>query len=279
MTLGRDGTVYVATICNVSAGVLSPSLFAINPNGSQKWRVSGVGCGVLAAPTGADPAIDGSGRILLPEVDGLHAINPDGTPAWFFATNGNGVGHTPAIDGAGNIYYGVDSSLKALDSSGHLKWSYPTNYGNPYVALGADGTIYAYYDLLYALNPNGSLKWSYFPTTLDQMGSGLAIGPDSTIYISFQGGVGAINSVGNLLWQTYKEGSTSSPPSVDADGTIYLVNPAFFDGLVEMNPDGSTRQMVPGTGALNPTQPVIAANGQIYTTGDDAWILHAFGPP
>ncbi len=71
--IGTDGTLYV--------GSWDFNLYAINPDGTQKW----------AFPTGgvvfSSPAIGTDGTLYVGSDDGsLYAINPDGTEMWAFPT-------------------------------------------------------------------------------------------------------------------------------------------------------------------------------------------------
>ena len=71
--IGADGTIYVGSDDN--------NLYAINPNGTQKW----------AFPTGmtivSSPAIGADGTIYVGSYDNnLYAINQDGTQKWTFPT-------------------------------------------------------------------------------------------------------------------------------------------------------------------------------------------------
>ena len=71
--IGADGTIYV--------GSGDDNLYAVNPDGTQKW----------AFPTGnyieSSPAIGADGTIYVgSDDDNLYAINPDGTQKWAFAT-------------------------------------------------------------------------------------------------------------------------------------------------------------------------------------------------
>ena len=71
--LGADGTVYV--------GSNDGYLYAINPDGSQKWAFNaGRGSSPLRPSMGTALSISGS------EDNNLYALNPDGSKKWSFAT-------------------------------------------------------------------------------------------------------------------------------------------------------------------------------------------------
>ena len=84
----------------------NPELFAVQPNGTLKWRVT------LPGP-GTSAIIDAEGRIYLgwsvstPTPDGsLLVLNADGSQAWQDNTTGP-IDSTPALDASGTLYVGT----------------------------------------------------------------------------------------------------------------------------------------------------------------------------
>ena len=130
------------------------NLYAINPDGTQKWAFT-TGYSIISSPSlGAD------GTIYVGSTDDkLYAVNPDGTQKWAFATGNQISDSSPAIGADGTIYIGsLDDNLYAVNPDGTQKWTFPTGnsiYSSP--AIGADGTIYIGSDdgKLYAIT-NGS---------------------------------------------------------------------------------------------------------------------------
>ena len=103
--IGTDGTVYV--------GSGDWNLYAINPDGSQKW----------AFPTGgsiwwSSPAIGTDGTLYIGSDDrNLYAISPEGTLKWSFATGGL-VQSSPTIGEDGTVYVGSDDgNLYAINGN------------------------------------------------------------------------------------------------------------------------------------------------------------------
>ena len=87
-----DGTIYVGSQDNY--------LYAINPDGSQKWAYK-TGNGVHGSPT-----IGSDGTIYVGSWDQyLYAIKPDGKRKWRFKTNGT-VWSRPVIGSDGTVYAG-----------------------------------------------------------------------------------------------------------------------------------------------------------------------------
>jgi outer membrane protein assembly factor BamB len=105
----NDGTIYV--------GSDSGRLFAINPNGSEKWRFPNLGA-IGAIRTA--PIIDSNGTIYFGSDDGrLYAINADGTERWRFPVQSEPpigeVRSSPAIGSDDSIYFGSnDNKLNAV---------------------------------------------------------------------------------------------------------------------------------------------------------------------
>ena len=175
--IGGDGTIYV--------GSLDQNLYAVNPDGSQKWTFA------TGAIVTSSPAIGADGTIYFGSYDdNLYALNPSGTLKWKFAT-GSGIESSPAIGADGTIYVGtIDTSdlLYAVSDGGQgivaQKWAFKAGEdveSSP--AIGADGTIFFGSDdhNLYALNPDGSLRWTF--ATGAFVYSSPAIGADGTIYV------------------------------------------------------------------------------------------------
>jgi outer membrane protein assembly factor BamB len=198
------------------------NIYAINPNGTQKW----------AFPISGSPdAIGGDGTIYVRSGDTVYAINPNGTQKWAFPTGGY---VSPSAIGAdGTIYVGSnDNNVYAINPNGTLKWAFPTpsyQFSSPFSspAIGTDGTIYVaswqaldsgeFFNVMnaYAIKPDGTQKWAL---SIENWwaGSSPAIGADGTIYF----GSGAINPNGTLKGVSGTIGGSS--PAIGADGTLYV---------------------------------------------------------
>ena len=147
--MAPDGTVYV--------GSCDSSLYAINPDGTVKWRrVTGGG-------VQSSPSIAPDGTIYFGSNDHqLYALNPDSTLKWSFGTPGN-IMSCPAIGTDGTVYVPSWVDLYAFGSDGTRKWEYgisSISLSSP--AIAADGTVYVMKrtgDIL-ALYPDAVCKWS-----------------------------------------------------------------------------------------------------------------------
>jgi len=262
--IAPDGTIYV--------GAQDEYLYAMNFDGSLKWRVYAGGV------VRSSPAIGADGTVYVGSYSHrLFAINPtDGSVKWSYLTHGI-ISSSPAIAADGTIIIGsTDDTVYALNPDSTVKWKYGAGQDvNSSPSIAADGTIYfgSNDDFLYALTSAGTLKWRY-ETTRDIQGSP-AIGPDGTVYFgSLDGYIYAVDSSGSFKWSVLTNGQVYSSPAVGPDGTIYC---GSSDNLLyALNPDGSTKwRFVTGDDVIS--SPAIAANGTIYFGSDDD-NLYALGP-
>ena len=241
--IAADGTIYIYSSASY--------LFAVNPDGTEKWR--------FYVKWGNDfwssPVIDLDGTIYVGSArsqedsnydGGLVAVNPDGTQKWLFLDD-SGVTSTAAIGPDGTIYFGG-------------------NVGNP----SGPGNI----GKVYALNPDGSQIWEF--TTETWMESSPIIASDGTIYTGSgtEARMYALNPDGTEKWRFQAEEGLSSVPGIGADGTIYVgSNSGFFYAF---NPNGTVKWSYSTEGAGICSSPAIGADGTIYFGAWDKK-LYAFG--
>jgi hypothetical protein len=202
--VAADGTIYVTGL----------DLYAITPNGKQKW-VSLIGSTSGPAAIAADGTI-----VVMSEDENLRAIHPDGTPSWTCKLqNFADTYSAPAIAADGTIYVINSSALFSVSPTGTLNWSQSRAFTSN-VAVGADGTIYVN-DLLhlYAIHPNQVGAWT-FPVPGDTI-SDPVVGPDGTIYVAAEGGhVDAVNPDGSSKW-TKPIAAGVTQVELGPDGTVY----------------------------------------------------------
>ena len=269
--IGADGTLYIGSP-QTWTGTYDPYFYAINPNGTLKWRV-GVGDGI-----GDSPAIGSDGTIYAGSIDGiLYAFTTDGNQKWKFYTNDEIFGSSPAIDPNDTIYIGsYDHYLYAVNPDGTLKWRYLTGgkiYSSP--ALGDDGTIYFGSDdqYVYALNSNGTLKWRY--QTGYNVRSSPAIDVDGTIYIGSEDDyLYALNFNGTLKWRYQTGGQIVSSPAVGADGTVFFGSKD--DYLYALNPNGTLKWRYQTADDIDCVTPAIGPDGTVYVGSVDGY-FYAIG--
>jgi outer membrane protein assembly factor BamB len=252
--IGQDGTIYV--------GADDHNLYAINSDGSLKWKFLTDGYVSSSPAIGSYPALTiyaGSENDDL-GTGTLYAIDPSTCSStcskkWSAALPAQIVS-TPAIGSDGTVYVGcVDGTLHAINpSNGQVKWNYSTGTGTSSAwfasspAIGQHGATLFVGGIdgnLYAINTaNGSLKWKFLTNGAGYPVNGSpAIGSDGTVYVTVDDGhlyaitpgtTGAI-----LKWsaQNTDDGSGApvsdlacyasylcllSSPAVGPDGTIYV---------------------------------------------------------
>jgi outer membrane protein assembly factor BamB len=109
--VGNDGTIYQ---CGTDSKV-----YAINPNGSQKWVFTAAGA------FGAFPALSSDGFLYClanGTTSTLYAINvSNGNKEWEQSISGN-TGGAVAIDNAGNVYAGTNSRIVKFNAAGEMQW-------------------------------------------------------------------------------------------------------------------------------------------------------------
>jgi len=118
-TIDKDGTIY----CKGAYNYLDRYLYAINPDGTEKWKYQAAGL-IL----GSSPAIAEDGTIYFGCWDSyLYALYRNGTLKWRFLAYDSNIFSSPAIAEDGTVYFGG-------------------------MGPGDNGRIYA-------VNPNGTEKW------------------------------------------------------------------------------------------------------------------------
>ncbi len=268
-----DGTVYATSLDN--------NLYAINPNGSLKWKHSAPGRMFQAPVIGTDttiyattgslvfavdangnrkwtfaardfvrgPALAVDGTIYVASNDkNLYAVNPDGTERWHFEIGSEGT--IPSIGNDGTIYVvgsltgsRLDKKLYALTPSGETLWTFGNNDFTSSVAIGGDGTLYVGTTLqVFALNANGTEKWK------SRLGLGFyaqpAIGFDGTLYLGTDNNsVLAFDANGAEKWTFRIRNGNFSSPAIGSDGTIYV--PANNDTLYAITENGALKWAFP----------------------------------
>jgi outer membrane protein assembly factor BamB len=136
--VAEDGTIYVGSDGVVNVGYL----FAVNPDGTLKWRYD-------FTPTNPRnrPALGADGTIYIGNDDDyLYAVSDDGTSAslkWRFLTSGD-VRGSPLAHDDGSIWFGSnDNHVYAVDADGHQLAVYDVGADvRAGLSQGPDGTVY-----------------------------------------------------------------------------------------------------------------------------------------
>lgn len=252
--VASSGTVYAATANGM--------LYAVNPNGTQKWAFN------TASFLDNSPAVGPDGTIYLGTLDGnIYAVDPEGDLVWRYEAGGL-ISSSIALDGSGNVYFGGSGRIFALNFDGSPRWSLLTGAAvEASPALTLDGTMYigSVNNTFYALTNNRSIKWSF--TTGGPINSSAAIASNGTVYVgSSDDKLYAFNPNGTLRWAYPTGGDVDSSPAIDQDGTIIF---GSNDGWIyALNPDGtlSWKVQIPG----ETLGPVIGPGGVIFANAGAA---------
>ncbi len=264
-TFSLSGFGYPAPVMDAKGVIYTPcwndKLYAINPDGTQKWTYTGKGC--------LSPCVAADGTIYWGAPGGrLVALDPaDGHEIWSITVGGTpGLHLTPNIGRDGTIYLNLnDGAVAAINPDGTLKWRFETGSPvNTSVAIGPDDTIYAGNDAgdFYAINPNCTEKWHLVAS--GAVGCGMAIGDDGTIYVPAGGYLAALSPDGNEKWAYHIGGGRA--PALAPDGTIVVKTGSGYSeggGYVAINPDGTRRWHYPISQNIL-TKPAIGADGTVY---------------
>ena len=212
-----DGTIYQcvrnATINNV---------YAINPNGTQKWAIK------LDAAIGAFPALSADGVLYcLTNKSTLYALDASsGAIKWQQSLDG-ATGSAVAIDKAGNVYAGISAAIYSFKSNKEQNWKLEE------VNVTEQATFALKDQVLYATLKNGGLvavdmtngtkKWTY-PTTKGDAYFPIA-DKNGNVYFTEKGSqtVHAVNASGSKIWEKNVGNNLNySGGALSTDGILYI---------------------------------------------------------
>lgn len=232
--IAPDGTIYI--------GSTDGYLYAINPDGSLKWRFT------EPAPYisfNAAPMVDGDGTIYARRNNGyLYALNPNGTLKW-----------------KTQVYYDT--------------WAAPALGSDGTIYVVGEDPAHSYAECVHAIRPSdGVILWSF--DAGNTIYSGPVVAPDGTIYFgSTDTKVYAVDPTTHQLksgWPVVTGGWVISSPAIARDGTIYV---GSYDGkLYALNPNG-TYKWTPSSsarGILNPLQRLARMDRSISVPGTTTFI-------
>jgi len=260
--IAEDGTIYVGTHFALVYGTY---LFAINPDGTLKWKYK-------TGDMYSSPAIGDDGTIYFGDGgNGIVALYPNGNLKWRYET-GEVVMSSPAIDDDGIIYCGShDNYVYALyPNNGTLKWKFNTGgwvHGIP--TIGDDGTVYIGSDngYMYALYPNnGTMRWRCY---IGAVWASPALDKDGNLYVGvWDKKFYAIYPNGVIKWSIELSRRVwGMSAAISDEGTIYFGTCDFegHDGgyLYALNPNGTIKWILYHTRMFF-TSPAIGEDGTLY---------------
>jgi outer membrane protein assembly factor BamB len=226
VAVDADGTVYALT----TGSNADAALYAIRPNGTEKWSTAIGDLGRAAPSIGPDGTVYVA--VEPPAANAsLFAVRPNGTVKWEYPGLTSGFGAS-AVSDDGVVYVtgGFGQNVHAVDAqSGTQKWVYDTGE-NPIAppAIAPDGTIYVTLESgsfnagLLALNPNGTEKWFFLSGGGADVG-GAVVGADGTVYFQDGGAltVHAINPNGSEKWGFSMSAIGEGVPAIDSRGRLF----------------------------------------------------------
>lgn len=212
-----DGTIYQ---CVRNAAI--NNVYAINPNGTQKWAVK------LDAAIGAFPALSVDGILYcLTNKSTLYALDASsGAIKWQQSLDG-ATGSAVAIDKAGNVYAGTSAAIYVFKPNKDQIWKLEE------VNVTEQATFALKEQVLYATlkggglvavdMTNGTKKWTY-PTTKGDAYFPIA-DKNGNIYFTEKGSqtVHAVNVAGSKIWEKNVGNNLNySGGALSTDGILYV---------------------------------------------------------
>jgi hypothetical protein len=277
LTLGADGTIYASS---------NQSVFAISPDGKQKWHTV---CGSISYT-----AMGTDGMLYAAEMHGLiFGISPDGTVSWKPGYGLIGFHAPPAMGSNETILFANSTSdLYAFEQgSTTAAWSQNTfrpgaiGENSSLAGTAAVGTDSASSPVVYSdgsialprqhwLNRFGSDGTPAWQLELTPGGLGLAaLGEDGSIYVGDNRyTLYAVDQSGELEWKYEPDGIVIGSPVVDAEGVIYFSTTRSVYALDRLG--NKKWQVQPKHSYFS--SPTLAADGSTYLTGSEG--LSALGP-
>lgn len=275
--IDRTGTIYV--------GSADHHFYALNPNGSQKWRFE---TGEIIDSAGALPEVDEEkgATIIFPSGDGyLYCVQAEqGELIWKFdartsprASYNNWWEANVAIGPNGTIYAGnTNFNYYAIAPDGTFKWAYETGANAWSIAAFADdGTIFwgscdTFFHAVHSAN--GQSKWK--KQTLGFVTASAAIGTDGMVYMgSFDSNLYALDpDNGRVKWKfkTQDHIYSSAALGVDESGQTNAIYFASTDGsLYALDPQGKLLWRY-DAGAPIRSSPVLGRAPE----GEEGWIVY-----
>lgn len=236
VSVGGDGTIYVAGMVRTPSGTGNTgAIFAINPDGTQRWRFEGTGDFIIAGP---NLGPDGNLYAVTDFLGiGLFSLNPSGQLRFATGqfTEYGALGEGIAF-GTDQLYFGFDmfgvgpARLFSYDLNGNFRFE---------AATGLSSAVQP------EVGPNGNVVTETFP-----VGVGLSL----TAY----------NPQGSQVWSFYEfPGNTQGHPDIGTDNTTYSVR--NLSTLLALNAAGAERWRYADTGIM--FEPIASPTNSLVFTG------------
>lgn len=284
--IGQNSAIYM---------IFDGHLVALNPDGSEKWKVESQSAYSPASnpslSIGEDGTIYvgllGAASMMTTEYQ-LFAVSPDGAVIWQSVFSFRDI-TTPAISKDGMIYVGVlegssnQNFLMAFNSNGSESWRTPlTSEIELPPVVSADGTIYIVNGTtLSAVSSDGMKKRDY--SVEEKIEATPAIGADGTIYLGVQTnemGEGkknclvALNTDGTERWKFETESYVFASPVIGPDGTIYVTSdqtgPDSLGYIYAVDSNGNEKWSSQTVGK-SVKSVIVGKDGSIFIGSEDAY--------
>jgi len=252
--VAADGTVYF--------GSNDHFLYAVNPNGTQRWRFDTGGEFVTAPLIAADGAV-----CVTSHSHALYCLEPGGQQRWCSTGRYSYLALLPGGDVLGNSIgtgnYGL-CRLAADDGSAAWYRSLPQYLKHPVV--GPDDTIYmAGYDGdFYAIDSaTGNSVWE---TQLVTGGnSHPSVDSDGCIYVATDSSLEKYAADGTYLWHAEDAAARAGAAPIDGAGTVYCSDGQLGNNVRAFSSDGELLWTFSGDeSSWHFVQPAIGGEGVLY---------------
>ncbi len=258
LIISEDGTIYFGSTTNI--------FYAINPNGSVRWRLK------LEGPVRYSANIGSDGTIYVAAQDcNLYAVTPAGKLKWKTFL-GKLPGNGPAIATDGTIYVVAGELLKGVKPDGTLQLEFNCADMGLLNGLMVEGKELIYVTALEkpfirAISNTPGIRWEQTFNPSFKGSNMPAMGEDGAIYFSTAegGGVVALNRNGTERWLFSLSGAKNlTELVVDDSNYVYIVNDKL--GLTSLSAAGQLRWSLPAVKCA--FSPAIGADGTIYVASD-----------
>ncbi|SNR89447.1 PQQ-binding-like beta-propeller repeat protein [Desulfurobacterium atlanticum] len=205
ISIGDDGTIYIFP---------SSYAFAINPDGSPKWKNNRELLRDFFFYIVTKDTIYYSSRFLQ-----TLALNLDGSIKWKFKHDKDEEIRKLEIDSEGTLYVVTETLLYAVNPDGSLKWKFSPQFQEPEFHISFTGDQIISEDIIFDFKILEKDK-------------------KKTIYICTRKFLYSIDSTGRVNWQ-FKIENGKLPTKLEIDrknNTVYLLS--FNDGIYALNFDG-----------------------------------------
>ncbi len=266
-----DGTIYATSF--------GGSVFAINPDGTQKWKVAApvarglaIGDGYVYTTTyGTSAALVGFSKATGA------AWTPLGSGQTGVSLPGGNWGVSVAKDGT--IYALADGLVAINPTTGATLWN--NNVGGSAShppAIGDDGTIYQVdrNGAVVATNPDGTNKWTsgVFPQPAY---GGVSIGPNGNVYYCALSHVRGVSPTGALVFWVKNPGVSPfcrTAPTIGQDGTIFVTT---VEGFFAYAPDGTLKWSKPWAPDETASSPAFLSTKDVVVAAESGLRTYASG--